>query len=73
MVRLGAILTQQEHSYDLTVEDDIILACPKHDRTRLSMLLQRVANQADILEQTHLPNRDQPLKAFKEDLQKEGL
>jgi hypothetical protein len=73
MIRVGAVLTQHAYSYDLTVEDDIILPFdPTHDATRLTMLLQRVAKQADILEQIHLPGQDQPLRTFQEDLQKEG-
>jgi hypothetical protein len=72
MVRVGATLTHQEFTYDLTVEDDLILAGPEHDVARLAMLLHRVTHQADILEQIHLPELDQPLDNFKQDLQREG-
>jgi hypothetical protein len=72
MVRVGVILTLKDNSYDLTVEDDIILTAPEHDATRLAILLRRVSHQADILEQTHLPGMDQSLNTFEVELQKEG-
>ncbi|MEO8501262.1 MAG: helicase-related protein, partial [Vicinamibacteria bacterium] len=70
-VRVGAILGE-DASYDLTVEEDVLLADPTHDRARVLILLRRVAEQADVLEQIHLPLRDQPLKQFEADLQHEG-
>jgi len=71
-VKIGAIIGRDEGSYDLTVEDDVLLADPQHDVARVTMLLRRVAEQADALEQIHLPSLDQPLKVFEADLKHEG-
>jgi hypothetical protein len=71
-VRLGAIRARDERSYDLTVEEDVLLGSLETDALRVGMLLARVAEQADTLEQIHLPGRDQPLEDFEGDLKKEG-
>jgi len=71
-VRLGAILSRDERSYDLTVEEDVLLGSRETDARRVGMLLVRVAEQADVLEQVHLPGRDQHLEVFEEDLKEEG-
>lgn len=71
-VRIGAIVGRDDASYDLTVEEDVLLAHPAHDVSRVAMLLRRVADQADTLEQIHLPLFDQPLDAFEADLKQEG-
>jgi hypothetical protein len=71
--RLGAILSKDERSYDLTVEDDVLLADdPATDPVRLSLLLRRVASAADALEYQQLDGRDQPLDAFRRDLERDG-
>lgn len=69
--RVGAILGQDERSYDLTVEDDVLLAGEEHDAARVVALVRRVATQADRLEQRHLPGRDEPLSAFQGELERE--
>ena len=71
-VRLGAILSRDERSYDLTVEEDVLLGNRETDAIRVGMLLARVAEQADTLEQVHLPGLDQPLEVFEDDLKEEG-
>ena len=71
-VRIGAILTRDARSYDLTVEEDVLLADQRHDAARAAMLVGRVAERADALEQIHLPALDQPLEVFEEDLEEEG-
>lgn len=71
-VRLGVIVGREDASYDLTVEDDVVLGDPLHDAVRVGMLLKRVADQADALEQVHLPSQDQKLAAFEQDLRHEG-
>ena len=71
-VRLGAIIGRDDASYDLTVEEDVLLEKPQHDVARVGLLLRRVADQADELEQIHLPSLDQPLDVFETDLEKEG-
>jgi hypothetical protein len=70
--RIGAIVGHDDASYDLTVEEDVLLGAPEHDVSRVSLLLRRVANEADELEQTHLPGRDQMLEVFEADLRAEG-
>lgn len=71
-VRLGVILSRDEHSYDLTVEEDVLVGNREFDALRAGMLLTRVAEHADALEQIHLPGRDQPLDEFEDDLKEEG-
>jgi len=71
-VRLGAIQSRDERSYDLTVEEDVLLGSRETDALRVGMLLARVAEQADTLEQVHLPGLDQPLEVFEDDLKEEG-
>jgi hypothetical protein len=71
-VRIGAIIGHDDTSYDLTVEEDVLFGDPQHDVARVALLLRRVADQADELEQIHLPALDQPLNVFEADLQDEG-
>ena len=71
-IRMGAIVGRDDMSYDLTVEEDVLLADPAHDVSRVSILLRRVAEQADRLEQIHLPVLDQALDVFEADLKQEG-
>lgn len=70
--RIGAILSRDEGSYDLTAEGDVLLANGEHDAVRVSLLLRRVTEQADRLERIHLPALDQRLDVFADDLRKEG-
>ena len=43
------------------------------DKARVIALLKRVAEEADRLEQIHLPGADRGLDLFVEDLRKEGM
>jgi hypothetical protein len=70
--RLGAIVTHDERSYDLSVEDDVLLGAEGHDRARVALLVARVVEDADAIERIHLPGRDQPLEEFEEDLEREA-
>jgi hypothetical protein len=72
-VRLGAVLGEEGgiETYDLTVEDDVLLGYSKHDASRLAALLRRVVNDADNLEQ-RLLDCDAPLDTFRTDLVREG-
>lgn len=71
--RIGAIPGRQAHSYDLTVEDDVLLVAKEHDAVRVGMLIRCVVEQADAIEQEHFADgRDEPLDLFAADLQKEG-
>ena len=44
----------------------------RYDTARVTMLIRRVTEQADILEDTHLPGEDRGMKVFSEDLGQEG-
>jgi hypothetical protein len=71
-IRIGAIVGRDEGSYDLTVEEDVMLGAAQYDVARVTSLLRRVVDQADAMEQIHLPSLDQPLQVFEHDLQSEG-
>jgi superfamily II DNA or RNA helicase len=72
-VRLGAIRQADEaQSYDLTVEDDVLLGDEAHDVARLAWLIRRVVEQADQLEEHHLEGADAPMTTFQADLEKEA-
>ena len=70
-LRLGALATEGG-SYNLTVEDDVLLAHPATDAVRVRMLLERLVHAADDLERRHLNDVDQPLSRFETDLRTEG-
>jgi hypothetical protein len=72
-VRVGAVLGPEDGSYNLTVQEDVLLGDRAHDEARVNALLRRVAEQADRLEQIHLPDADRPLDVFEKDLRQEGL
>lgn len=70
-VRIGALAdANDDHSYDLTVEDDVMLASPLHDAERVRQLIFRVTRAADEFER-HLLELDQPLSKFRADLDHE--
>ena len=65
-------MDRDEGSYNLTVQEDVLLAGPEHDAARASALLGRVAEEADRLERIHLPGEDRSLDVFREELLQEG-
>ncbi len=70
---IGAILTKEERTYDLTVEDDVLLGAPEQDLARIGLLLRRVVEHADFMEREHFQDgRDEALSAFEEELRREG-
>ena len=71
--RIGVILTEDDRLYDVTVEDDVRLADESCDGQRVLLLLQRVLESADILEQNRFGPLDHPMGAFESDLRKEGV
>lgn len=72
--RVGAILTRVDRSYDLTVEDDVLLGAAKHDAVRVGLLLRRVVTQADAMEHEHFEDgRDAPLETFDSELREENI
>ena len=71
VMRIGALEeANDDQSYDLTVEDDVLLASPAHDLERVRMLIGRVTRSADDLEDRLLA-RDEPLSTFRADLEHE--
>jgi hypothetical protein len=71
-VRIGAILTSEIRTYDLTIEDEVLLSLDaRTDGTRIGQLILRVAKQADLVEQKQLPGRDEHLATFRKDLDAE--
>lgn len=56
-VRIGAIRLAENHAYDLTVEDEVLLAeDDRYDAARVAALVRRVATVAHALAQEHLSN-----------------
>ena len=71
--RIGAILTAEPRTYDLTVEDEVLLAVDdQHDAVRVGAMVQRVVTLADSLEQEHLPGQDEALATFRTELGQEA-
>lgn len=68
--RLGAVRTRGG-SYDLTVEEDVLLTARRHDRARISALLRRVTALADDAERQYLPDRDRPMTDFRTELEQD--
>jgi len=71
-VRIAAVPEADSDSYNLTVQEEVLLADPAHDVVRAQLLLQRVALEADRLEEIHLPDEDRTLERFRGDLVREG-
>jgi hypothetical protein len=70
--RLGVIVAEEADTYDLTVEEDVLLSpSPEFDAPRLATLLTRVCVEADRLEQIHLPGHDERLQTFRKQLEGE--
>jgi hypothetical protein len=70
-MRICALPNEHTGSYDLTIEDDVLLGDERHDADRVERLLRRVTTQADRLEEILL-GVDQPMARFREDLRREG-
>jgi hypothetical protein len=72
-MKVGAIVSKDERSYDLTVEGEVLFSGDDEvNRLRIAALIERVVLNADILEQRLLPGRDESLEAFRDDLRKEA-
>jgi superfamily II DNA or RNA helicase len=72
-MKVGAIVSKDERSYDLTVEGEVLFSGDDEvNRLRISALIEQVVLNADILEQRLLPGRDESLEAFRDDLRKEA-
>jgi len=71
-MKVGAIVSKDDRSYDLTVEGAVLLSEDDEvNRIRISGLVSRVVKNADMLEQKLLPGRDESLDAFRDDLRRE--
>lgn len=71
-IRLGAISNAKRRSYNLTVEEDVLLGDEAYDCDRASQLVARVVKAADQLERGLLPGKDQKLSVFRKDLIREA-
>jgi hypothetical protein len=57
--REGASGSKGSSRYNLTVEGDVLLGAPEHDIARVTLLIQRVTERADTVNQAHpLGGRD---------------
>ncbi len=71
--KIGAILTSDDRTYDLTVEGEVMLAdSASSDLVRCTSLISKVVQQADLIEQEFLPQVDEVLETFRDDLLKES-
>jgi hypothetical protein len=71
--KVGAILTNDARTYDLTVESEVTLgAAASTDVQRVASLISRVVTRADALEQEYLPEVDEVIDTFREDLHREA-
>ncbi|MFY1615884.1 helicase-related protein [Micromonospora sp. WMMD736] len=68
--RLGAV-EARGGSYDVTVEEDVLLTTPTYDSSRVAALIRRVTTLADGLEREHLPERDRLLNEFRAELEQD--
>jgi hypothetical protein len=72
-IRIGVAPARQETTYDVAVVDDVLLAddVAQQDVVRVAMLIRRVVERADLLEQEYLPGNDADLGVFRKDLKEE--
>lgn len=70
-VRIGAIREADGLSYDLTIEDDVLLGNEAVDAIRVGGLIRHVTTAADVVERDYLGG-DRDLSVFREDLIAEG-
>lgn len=71
-IRLGAVLGQENRTYDLTVEGDVLLTGHREiDGERIEALIRSVVSDADQLERLPLPGQDAGLSQFRFDLEKD--
>ena len=70
-VRLGTV-EARGGSYNVTVEEDVLLTTPTYDLPRIAALIRRVTTLADALEREHLPERDRLLKEFRTELERDA-
>ncbi|MFG2099892.1 helicase-related protein [Micromonospora echinaurantiaca] len=68
--RLGTV-EARGGSYDVTVEEDVLLTTPRYDSSRVAALIRRVTMLADGLEREHLPERDRLLSEFRAELERD--
>ncbi|QDT04230.1 ATP-dependent helicase HepA [Rubripirellula lacrimiformis] len=71
-MKIGAIVSKDDRSYDLTTEGEVLLGGDDSvNRKRVADLISRVVHDADTLELELLPGRDESLDKFREELRKE--
>ncbi len=68
--KVAAVYDPRFDSYNLTVEDDVLLSDQRHDGERVAALVTRVVAVADLIEE-RLLQLDQPMDTFRDDLELE--
>lgn len=71
-VRICATPTDEEDAYQLSIEEDQLLADPEHDAVRAAALMRRVAEHALSISSDHLPDQDRPLEELSGRLKEEA-
>jgi hypothetical protein len=69
-VKIGAIIGRDESSYDLTIEEDVLLGDPKYDAPRVVLLLARLVEQATNLSRSQALPISEAAEAVKLDTEK---
>jgi hypothetical protein len=70
-IRIGAVLAKEELSYDLTVEDEVLLTSEDSaNLLRINQLITRIVNWADQIEEIYLKT-DSKLEPFRKQLSEE--
>jgi hypothetical protein len=68
--KVAAVYDPRFDSYNLTVEDDVLLTDQRFDTERVAALVVRVVEAADLIEE-RLLQLDQPMETFRDDLELE--
>ena len=63
-VRICATSVDNEDSYELSIEEDQLLAEREHDAVRVAALMRRVAEHALSISSDHLPDQSRPLEGL---------
>lgn len=63
-VRICATSVNDEDSYELSIEEDQLLAEREHDAVRVAALVRRVAEHALSISSDHLPDQSRPLEGL---------
>ena len=68
-VQVAVERDDRNEAWRLSTEDEILLVGARHDQERVEWLIDRVTASADEVEQDLWPERDEPLEAFRSQLE----